>query len=212
MEAAILLSHLHKYFSYDQYRDMVIDFAEKGMTTGFEQEQKQIDATKINAQRMKRIDKQAVLTDTIKEELTHLKNHWIWIVLAESWCGDGAQNLPFINKMAALTPKIELRIILRDEHSEIMNEFLTKGTRSVPKLICICAETRSLVGSWGPRSKAIQEKVLAFKSEHPEVSHEKFVEKLHGWYAQDKGEALMRDFEILLKNWNQPAYQLGESA
>ena len=32
---------------------------------------------------------------------------------------------------------IELKIVLRDENEELMNEFLTNGSRSIPKLIVL---------------------------------------------------------------------------
>lgn len=180
---------------------MVFDLAEKGMTTGAEQEQKQIDATKINAQRIRRIEKTGALDADLLIKLKALKQNWIWLVLTESWCGDGAQNIPYIAKMADASEFIDLRFILRDEHPEVMNEFLTNGTRSVPKLICINADTGELLGTWGPRAENILKWVSDFRSNNPEVPHEKFLERLHGLYAQDKGGAMQKDFFCLLDIW-----------
>ena len=59
------------------------------------------------------------------------------MVLTEGWCGDAAQVLPVINKIASLSDFIDLKIILRDEHEELMNKFLTNGSKSIPKLVAI---------------------------------------------------------------------------
>ena len=60
-----------------------------------------------------------------------------WLVLTEAWCGDAAQSLPIINKMAEVSDNITLRLILRDENLDVMDQFLQNGrSRSIPKLIC----------------------------------------------------------------------------
>ena len=37
--------------------------------------------------------------------------------------------------MAELNPAITLRIVLRDQQPELMNEYLTNGAQAIPKLI-----------------------------------------------------------------------------
>ena len=78
-------------------------------------------------------------------EQTHLKDvdelqkaydkKLIWLVISEGWCGDAAHSLPVMNKMAELNPNIEMRVVLRDQHETLMNQFLTNGGKSIPKLI-----------------------------------------------------------------------------
>jgi hypothetical protein len=190
-------------YTYEDYKKQVIAYAESGRTSGIEQLPERIDATKLNAQRMKRIDKQVDLSTEILRIIGHVNKPWTWLILAESWCGDGAQNIPIIAKMAALSSFIDLKIILRDENPEIMNAYLTNGGRSIPKLICLDAETREEIGTWGPRPFGIQEKVKEYKLANPNVPHEIFVQNLHLWYAKDKGQALQEDFEQLLFQWTE---------
>lgn len=193
---------LPKMFSYEEYKNLVIECSEKHITTGNEQSPERIEATKINAQRMKRIDKQVQLHEKIINLLKNSRNKWAWVVLAESWCGDGAQNIPIIAKIASLSPEnIELKIILRDENPEIMDACLTNGSRSIPKLICISSESDEEIGSWGPRPTRIQQMVKDYKAQYPNVPHDAFVRNLHLWYAKDNGEALQYDFEQLLPGW-----------
>jgi len=188
-------------YSYEDYKRQVIACAEAGRTSGQDQLPERIGATKINAQRMKRIDKQLVLSGEIERIMGHVNKPWTWILLAESWCGDGAQNIPVIARLSSLSPYIELKIILRDENPEIMDAYLTRGARSIPKLICLDAVTNQEIGTWGPRPFKIQEMVKTYREENPNVPHEIFVNNLHLWYAKDKGESLQEDFEQLLFQW-----------
>ena len=192
-------------FSYEGYKSMVIAYAENGQTSGKESLPERIEATKINAQRMKRIDKQVVISNEIQEAMGSINERWTWLVLAESWCGDGAQNIPVIAKIAGLSPNVELKILLRDENHELMEAYLTNGSRCIPKLICINSETKEEIGTWGPRPLRIQQMVKEYKAQNPDVPHDEFVRNIHLWYAQDKGESLQNCFEQLLCDWVNPS-------
>lgn len=187
-------------YNYNNYRDLVIELSEKKGCTG-EISEERVIATKINAQRMKRLDKQIILNDKILEALK-INKPWTWVVLIESWCGDGAQNLPIIAKIAELSPNIELKILLRDQNPALMDKYLTNGSKSIPKLICYEKGTEKEIGVWGPRPKVIQEMVKVFKSNNPTVSHDEFVKNLHLWYAQNKAEALQEEFAQLIMEWS----------
>jgi hypothetical protein len=79
--------------TYNQYKKLIADFATSSKTTG-ERTEERVHATRLNAQRIKRIDKQFVISEEIKKELKQLHTNWLWIILIETWCGDGAQIFP----------------------------------------------------------------------------------------------------------------------
>ncbi|MBL7892879.1 MAG: thioredoxin family protein [Bacteroidia bacterium] len=197
-----ILSGAGTIYSYSEYRTLVVHNSETGTTTGGEALPERIEATKINAQRMKRIDKQIKINDSLRIVLENINNKWLWILIAESWCGDGAQNIPIISKMAECSTNIELKIILRDENLNIMDAYLTNSSRAIPKLICLNSETGKEVGTWGPRPLAIQNLVKTYKIQNPDIPHDEFVRNLHLWYAKDKGESLQKDFEQLISEWS----------
>jgi len=185
---------------YEAYRSMIDDLLEEGKTTGTNHSDAMIDYTKMNVQRMKRLDKQVELSESLQEELEALDRKRIWLVLTEAWCGDAAQNVPVIAKMAEQTDNIDLKFILRDENLEIMDEYLTNGGRSIPKLVCLDAETLDELGSWGPRPVEAQQKAMQWKKDES-ISKEEWAEKLHKWYASDKTEQLQDEFEELIAGW-----------
>ncbi|HYW34828.1 MAG TPA: thioredoxin family protein [Balneolaceae bacterium] len=185
---------------YDAYRQLIDDCLKEDQTTGSKQSEALTEYTRLNRQRMNRLDKTVEINDSLKEKLKKIPESWIWLVLTEGWCGDAAQNVPVINKMAELAPKIELKLILRTENTDIMDEYLTKGGRSIPKLVCLHADTLDEIGTWGPRPSDFQEKALEWKDD-PNISHEEWAEKLHKWYAKDKSQTIQDDFEKLLDEW-----------
>jgi hypothetical protein len=156
----------------------------------------------MNAQRIKRIDKQCNLNEDLKIVLSGLHKKLYWLLITESWCGDSAQCTPVLAKMAAYHNNIDLKLVFRDENPEFMDAFLTNGNRAIPKLICLDAEKDKVIGIWGPRPAAIQKMVVDYKKGNPDVSHEEFVTNLHLWYARDKTNALQEEFVLLLREWN----------
>ncbi|MGZ3862106.1 MAG: thioredoxin family protein [Bacteroidia bacterium] len=187
-------------FTYKEFAGLMDEYAASGKTSGASTPE-HISATKLNAQRMQRISKQCEINDDLKNLLQGIKQPLQWIIIAETWCGDGAQNIPVLAKMAELNPLIELRIIFRDENPEYMEIFLTNGSKAIPKLICADKISGETIGTWGPRPARIRQMALDYKKEFPEVAHDEFVRNLHTWYAKDKTISLQEEFIEILKGW-----------
>lgn len=187
-------------FSYNEYFELVKEQAEKKLTSG-EQAEEHVEATKMNFYRMQRLNRQVEINEKLAERVRKLSTEWNWVILAETWCGDGAQTIPVIAKISEHNPKINLKIIFRDENPSLMDKYLTKGTRSIPKLICCETKSQKEIGTWGPRPEGIKQKAEEFKAEHPDISPDDFKRHLHFWYAQDKGESVQHDFYVLLSAW-----------
>src|SRR5699024_6231229 len=187
--------------SYEDYREMIDSLLSKDQTTGDDHSEEMLDYSRMNVQRMKRLDKQVELTDELKSALQDNEKEMVWLVLTEAWCGDAAQNIPVIAKMARESDQITLKLILRDKHLDIMDQYLTNGGRSIPKLVCLDAETLDELGSWGPRPGNFQPQVIAWM-DNPDLSQEEWGQKLHKWYAKDKTQTLQSDFVKLIAEWS----------
>ena len=162
-------------------------------------EEEHFEVKKLNIQRMTRIDKSYEPSIDIRDEIEKIENYQLWMVITENWCGDSAQNLPYIAKIASLNKNIDLRIILRDSNPYIMDNYLTNGTRSIPKLVAFDEEGNELF-QWGARPKAAQELVSELKAQGFEKKY--FLEKLHSWYARNKGIDLEKELLLLIKKAN----------
>lgn len=186
--------------SYNEYRDKVLQLAAHGQTSG-EQTEEHIQATLINAQRMKRIDHQCELIPQLAEMASLVSEKHTWFVITEAWCGDSAQNTPVLAKIANASPNLEIRLLFRDEHPEIMNEFLSNGKRAIPKLICVHDASQMVIGTWGSRPALIQDRVTEYKLLNPTGTKDEFNKNLHLWYARDKTQSLQEEFLSLFSEW-----------
>ena len=182
---------------YETFREAVSQLVANGATTGPEQTEGLIDYTKLNDRRMARWDKTFKLSDEAMEAVKKLNRKMLWLVLTESWCGDAAHALPVMHKIAEQSPNLELRIILRDEHLELMNRFLTNGTLSIPKLIVVDLDANKIVGTWGPRPTVASKMVEDYKQMHGKLTPE-FKQELQLWYNKDKGQNILADLLQLL--------------
>lgn len=205
LPSVITRKYLETAYSYTEYSTMLDELLARNETTGPKQSPELVQLTKVNIQRMHRWNKTTVLQQSLVDKLKSIEEKWIWLLLTEGWCPDSAQNIPVIAKMAQQNENITLKLLLRDENPEIMDRYLTNGTRSIPKLICLKEETLEEVGTWGPRPAILQQLFLEHKK-NPTMPTKEFKESMQVWYAKDKAQHLQEDFEELLAKWNQKLY------
>jgi len=183
--------------SYLEYRDLVNTLSAEGKSTGLEQTDTLTDFTNLNNRRMRRLDKTLKIDDSIIEKIKSIDKKITWVVLTESWCGDAAQTLPVINKVAELSNNISLKIILRDSNFDLMNRFLTNNAMSIPKLIMVNESTGEVIGEWGPRPNIASQMVVDYKNDYGTLTPE-FKEDLQIWYNNDKGQNTLKELMELL--------------
>jgi hypothetical protein len=111
------------------------------------------------------------------------------LVIAEDWCGDASSTVPILARLAAEAPGLELRIILRDQNPEVMNRYLTNGSRSIPIVIALDEQFNEL-GHWGPRPRELQAWVMEHRLTVPKAE---LYPQVRQWYARDHGETTLRE-------------------
>jgi hypothetical protein len=149
---------------------------------------------------MKRLNKTIQLQHELLEVLTSFNRKVTFLVLTEGWCGDAAQNIPVLHKIAEQAENIELKLLLRDQNLPVMDAFLTNGGRSIPKLIAVDTNSLAVIGTWGPRPEAAQFMVSEFKK-IKDGDYSEFVKEVQLWYARDKTIAMQKELIALLKDW-----------
>ncbi len=197
---AVVAKSLLNSLTYPEYRKVVTDLLGQGKSTGNVQSEDLTHYTELNETRMNRLEKTMLIPEEIATSLRTLQNNYIWLVLSEGWCGDAAQLLPVFQKMAnESNKKIELKIVFRDENEELMNLFLTNGSKSIPKLIALNAATLEVLGNFGPRPKEALELVRNYKQEFG-VIDEKIKTDLQLWYLHDKGLSTQKELLTLMQD------------
>lgn len=195
--ASLIEKSLDNSFSYTEYRNHVTQLLADGLATGNTQSEDLTHYTTLNEVRMNRLDKTIHIPDTIAARLAGLQKSSTLLVISEGWCGDAAQIVPVINKLAEVSDKLELKIVLRDENDALMDQYLTNGARSIPKLI-ILDEAGMPLASWGPRPAGATSLMAEYKKRDGMITPEAKTE-LQKWYLQDKGLSTMEEIVGLLE-------------
>jgi len=196
IQSAITQEHIKNGMSYEAYRLLIDQLLEENKTTGDNHSESMLDYAKLNMQRMNKWDKIFKPSDELVNAVKLIDKPIHWLVLTEGWCGDAAQNLPIIAKMASLNSNITLSLLLRDENLEVMDAYLTNGGRSIPKLIML-DENLNELGQWGPRPQPVQDIMTRMKAEG-DFSYEEFNLLGHTWYAKDRTKTLQKELITLL--------------
>jgi hypothetical protein len=193
-QLSISVSELSGTYTYNQYRQLIDQLLAKNHTTGNNQSAFYVDYTRENVGRMKLAESLLSMPNDLIQKITR---PYEFLLISEAWCGDAAFTVPVIAALAKALPSLDLTIVLRDEHLEIMDKFLTDGGRSIAKLIVIDPMTHQVLGSWGPRPTVAQEMVMAWKQK-PDFNQKEMAQALFHWYEGDKGKSTLNEIVQLL--------------
>lgn len=193
----IINDSLKRSISPEGYQFLLADYATSGKTSGSDQKEDLIQYTKLNAQRSKRVTKTTALSTELVEMIQTLPKQ-TWLLISETWCGDAASSVPVIIKLAALSTSIDLRIVLRDENPELMDQFLTKGGRSIPKLIAL-NELSDVLFTWGPRPEELQKIYWEWRNAENKMPYSEFHLVIQKWYNENRSNAIQQELQELLR-------------
>ena len=110
-------SYIENAMTYSEYRRLIDAMIIVGKSTAKQESQNLLEYSKLNVVRMNRLDKTAQLIPELEDAVLDIHTTQTWLVLTEGWCGDAAQIIPVLNKIADLTPLITLRLLLRDDNT-----------------------------------------------------------------------------------------------
>ena len=126
------------------------------------------------------------------------------LVVAEDWCGDASNTVPYIAKLGDQASCLEMRLLRRDENPEVMDRYLTGPSRSIPIAIVLDEDWHE-VGHWGPRPSELHAWILEARRATPSAQ---LYPQIRRWYAHDKGETTLREILALLPS-GQPSFARG---
>jgi hypothetical protein len=115
------------------------------------------------------------------------------LAITEPWCGDSLALFPVIVELCRRAG-IELRVVRRDEHLELIDRYLTNGGRAIPIAVVLDDHFEEMF-HWGPRPRPAQaifeqhrDGITAGRIEKSEVH-----KKIRAFYAGNKGQAVVEE-------------------
>lgn len=95
------------------------------------------------------------------------------LVFTEDWCQDSVQFVPMLAKLAREVPGIDVRVLFRDKHHDLVSEYRSKdGRQAIPTIVIFDGEMRE-IGVLVERPAAATTEIAAetrqFQKAHPEL-------------------------------------------
>lgn len=150
----------------------------------------------LGLQRMERILKTFKIDDDALDSLKSKNFKGKLLIITEPWCGDASATVPAVSKFFEATG-IDVCIFLRDADQTLINQFLTNGTQSIPKIL-ILNEDFSVKEVWGPRPKYGAELLKKFKENETVYPRETFYNDLQVYYAKNRGKDAIEEILNLI--------------
>lgn len=118
------------------------------------------------------------------------EKNWKMLVIAADWCTDALLCIPIMKRISEVA-NFSMRFLIRDENLELMDQYLTNGSRSIPIFIFI-DENGEEVAVWGPRSPEVQARIEELRATLPAKDDPDFEEKQKMIYQQFRQEVLIK--------------------
>ena len=139
----------------------------------------------------------AVASPEFAARIAATGRRWYLLAMSEDWCGDSVNILPWVDALSASSPLVDLRIIPRDQHLELMDQHLTNGlARAIP--IVILLDDRFVERAWwGPRASAMQQWF-----ETPEaqaLTKDARYKELRIRYSRDRGRSILEEITTMIE-------------
>jgi hypothetical protein len=141
------------------------------------------------------LSRRAEVAPELVERVRRVGGRWHLLVLLEDWCGDGASTVPYIARLAAQVPNVELHVLRRDENLELMDTHLTGGARAIP-VVMLLDERLDERASWGSRPGVLSAWVAG---PGQLLSKEERYREVRRWYARDRGRTALEEIVALIE-------------
>lgn len=111
--------------------------------------------SKYNLERQQRVDQLWSMSDDFRIAVLPAPGPSTWLFITDDWCVDSAYSLPLIRDAVALREDLHLKILLKSDNLDILDQFLTNGARSIPKFIGL-GDDNEIQFEWGPQPEEIR--------------------------------------------------------
>ena len=202
MTSTISSSLLAQTMSWAEYHALTKKYVESDDRPELYRNEKMLKYTADNLGRMDHILQTINIESKLYNLMASIRTDLIWVVLTEPWCGDASQVVPVLYTIVSCSEHVNFRILQSDAHPEVMDAYLTHGSRSIPKLICLKASTLYEIGTWGPRPAALQQ-IVTENKDRTDISFGAKVRMVHEWYGVDKTISIQDEFIDLIKKWSE---------
>jgi hypothetical protein len=122
---------------------------------------------------------------------------WRLLVVAEDWCGDSANTIPYLAQLSDSVPSLELRIVNARDGRWVMESHRTPDSRAATPTVVLLDSTGSEAGCFVERPAALRQWLVANR---PRLSEAGVRRSRDEWRRKDAGQSTVREMVELLES------------
>ncbi|MHB0947880.1 MAG: thioredoxin family protein [Gemmatimonadaceae bacterium] len=117
------------------------------------------------------------------------------LVVAENWCPDAANSLPYLAQLADAAPNVDLKVLRKADAPDLLAKY-PLGDRQATPLVVIMDSKWQVRGVWIEQPEALQRRIAALKADG--LTQDAIRSHVNAWYAADSGRAMLDEITRLL--------------
>ena len=121
---------------------------------------------------------------------------WRILVVAEDWCGDSANTIPYLARLVERAPDLELRIVNSTAGKWVMERYRTSDGRAATPTVVVLERDGAAQGCLIERPRALKEWIVA---NQPKLSEEDYRTQRIEWYRNDAGGHTVAEIVAILE-------------
>lgn len=138
----------------------------------------------------------AQVSDALHTRMTVLPGSWRLLVVAEDWCGDSANTIPYVAKLVDVAGNLDMRIINSTVGRTIMESHRTPDDRAATPTVILLTEDFEEAGCFVERPRLLQDWWL---SNEDKLSEKERLDQKYAWYAEDQGQETLEDIVAMIE-------------
>jgi hypothetical protein len=124
-----------------------------------------------------------------------LPGRWRLLVIAVDGCSDSVNTVPYLARLSALVPQLELRIVPPDAGRALMEAHRTPDGRTATPTVILLDSAGRVAGAFVERPAALQQLAVAARADG---TLDRFLSGKQAWYDADAGASTVREVVALL--------------
>ena len=138
----------------------------------------------------------AVVPDRLLARARAIPGRWHLLVVAEDWCGDSANTIPYLARLVDSVPSVELRIVSTRDGRWVTERHRTPDGRAATPTVILLDSTGAAVGCFVERPAALREWLSVNR---PRLSEHQLQQAREAWRRKDAGQSTVREVVELLE-------------
>ncbi len=150
-----------------------------------------LDAAKSRRETWLENTQAATVDPAVLARARAVPGEWELLAVAEDWCGDSANTIPFIARLIDSLPSISIRIVNSTEGHWVMERYRTPDGRAATPTVVLLNPAGDAVGCFVERPAKLREALAAANGRRETTLTE--------WRRQDAGRSTVEEIVVLLE-------------